>query len=63
MTKSKPEQRCSWCGENDLYVAYHDLEWGVPLHDDQKLFEFLGNHRLHKKELWELVRLYSKLWK
>ena len=41
MTKSKPEQRCSWCGENNFYVAYHDLEWGVPLHDDQKLFEFL----------------------
>lgn len=41
MTKSKPKHRCSWCGENDLYVAYHDMEWGVPLHDDNKLFEFL----------------------
>jgi len=33
--------RCSWCGEDPLYVAYHDQEWGVPLHTDQQLFEFL----------------------
>jgi DNA-3-methyladenine glycosylase I len=34
-------KRCSWCGDNPLYVDYHDQEWGVPLHADQKLFEFL----------------------
>ena len=33
--------RCSWCGDDPLYVAYHDQEWGVPLHADQQLFEFL----------------------
>jgi DNA-3-methyladenine glycosylase I len=33
--------RCWWCGEDPLYVAYHDDEWGVPLHDDRKLFEML----------------------
>lgn len=33
--------RCSWCGEDPLYVEYHDTEWGVPLRDEQKLFEFL----------------------
>lgn len=33
--------RCSWCGTDDLYVAYHDEEWGVPLYDDRILFEFL----------------------
>ena len=33
--------RCDWCGEDKLYVAYHDDEWGVPVFDDQKLFEFL----------------------
>ncbi|AMC10815.1 DNA-3-methyladenine glycosylase [Lutibacter profundi] len=33
--------RCSWCGENPLYIAYHDTEWGVPVYDDAKLFEFL----------------------
>jgi DNA-3-methyladenine glycosylase I len=32
--------RCSWA-KNELAIAYHDAEWGVPLHDDQKLFEFL----------------------
>ena len=34
-------QRCSWCGEDPLYVAYHDEEWGVPEWDDRKLFEML----------------------
>jgi DNA-3-methyladenine glycosylase I len=33
--------RCWWCGEDPLYIDYHDKEWGVPLHDDQKLFEML----------------------
>jgi DNA-3-methyladenine glycosylase I len=34
-------QRCQWAGEDPLYLSYHDTEWGVPLHDDRKLFEFL----------------------
>ncbi len=33
--------RCEWCVGDPLYVKYHDLEWGTPLHDDRKLFEFL----------------------
>lgn len=33
--------RCEWCLGNELYIDYHDNEWGVPLHDDQNLFEFL----------------------
>ena len=33
--------RCAWAGTNPLYVTYHDEEWGVPLHDDRKLFEML----------------------
>ena len=33
--------RCEWCLKDDLYLHYHDIEWGVPVHDDQKLFEFL----------------------
>jgi len=33
--------RCAWCLGDPLYLAYHDLEWGVPLHDDRGLFEFL----------------------
>ena len=38
MTK---RMRCGWCGDDPLYCRYHDSEWGVPLHDDQALFEFL----------------------
>lgn len=33
--------RCPWCGDDPLYVAYHDTEWGVPCHDERTLFEFL----------------------
>ena len=33
--------RCPWCGTDPLYINYHDKEWGVPLYDDVKLFEFL----------------------
>ncbi|MDB5802015.1 MAG: DNA-3-methyladenine glycosylase [Rhodocyclales bacterium] len=33
--------RCTWAGNDPLYVAYHDEEWGVPVYDDRKLFEFL----------------------
>jgi DNA-3-methyladenine glycosylase I len=33
--------RCAWPGDDPLYRAYHDEEWGVPLHDDRRLFEFL----------------------
>lgn len=33
--------RCDWCGSDPLYVDYHDKEWGVPVRDDRKLFEFL----------------------
>ena len=33
--------RCEWAGTDPIYIAYHDTEWGVPLHEDRKLFEFL----------------------
>jgi DNA-3-methyladenine glycosylase I len=35
------KNRCSWCGDDPLYVSYHDNEWGTPVYDDDKLFEFL----------------------
>jgi DNA-3-methyladenine glycosylase I len=43
MTDQRDEAvvRCPWCGSDPLYRAYHDHEWGVPLHDDQRLFEML----------------------
>ena len=37
----KAKTRCTWCGDDPLYQQYHDEEWGVPLRDDQLLFEFL----------------------
>jgi len=33
--------RCGWCGTDELYVKYHDEEWGKPVTDDKTLFEFL----------------------
>ncbi|MEI6165556.1 MAG: DNA-3-methyladenine glycosylase I [bacterium] len=35
------KKRCEWCGGDPIYVSYHDDEWGVPVHDDRRLFEFL----------------------
>jgi len=42
-TQSSPDDhiRCAWVGTDPLSVEYHDREWGVPVHDDRKLFEFL----------------------
>lgn len=34
-------KRCTWCGSDPLYIAYHDEEWGVPVHDDRRLFEMM----------------------
>jgi DNA-3-methyladenine glycosylase I len=34
-------QRCEWGTSNALYIEYHDIEWGMPVHDERKLFEFL----------------------
>lgn len=39
--ESKTRKRCDWPGENPLMLAYHDEEWGVPVHDDRVLFECL----------------------
>jgi len=38
---AKDLERCGWCLADPIYVAYHDEEWGVPVHDDRRLFEFL----------------------
>ncbi len=40
--KPAPERpRCAWCGQDPLYIAYHDAEWGVAVHDARRLFEML----------------------
>jgi DNA-3-methyladenine glycosylase I len=41
MTKGSMTKRCAWPGDDEIYQAYHDKEWGNPLHDDTRLFEFL----------------------
>ncbi len=38
---AKSVKRCAWCGDDPLYIEYHDNEWGVPEHDETKLFEAL----------------------
>lgn len=48
-------KRCAWTGANDLMVAYHDTEWGVPLHDDQKLFEFLVLEGMQAGLSWSTI--------
>jgi DNA-3-methyladenine glycosylase I len=42
-TKTMPRQskRCQWAGTDEVYIHYHDTEWGVPVYDDRRLFEFL----------------------
>jgi len=41
MSQSDDKPRCAWAGDDPLYRRYHDEEWGVPCHDDHKLFELL----------------------
>lgn len=49
-------KRCRWVKEsNPLYVSYHDNEWGIPLHDDQKLFELLCMESYQTGLSWETV--------
>ena len=48
--------RCRWCNRNNpIYVAYHDTEWGVPQHDDRKLFELLILESFQAGLSWETV--------
>jgi DNA-3-methyladenine glycosylase I len=41
MRTCEDKRRCWWCGDDPLYSEYHDKEWGVPVHDDRKIFEML----------------------
>jgi len=47
--------RCAWAGEDPLYQRYHDREWGVPLHSDKKLFEFLSLEGMQAGLSWITV--------
>src|SRR5437016_13487795 len=50
----KPNHRCNWA-KTDLSIAYHDREWGVPIHDDRLLFEFLILEGAQAGLSWETI--------
>jgi len=52
---AKEKQRCAWCMKDELYQRYHDEEWGVPVHDDAKLFEFLILESFQAGLSWHIV--------
>ncbi|HLC96907.1 MAG TPA: DNA-3-methyladenine glycosylase I [Candidatus Nanoarchaeia archaeon] len=49
------KNRCDWPGNNSLMIEYHDREWGVPIHDDYKLFEFLILEGAQAGLTWQTV--------
>lgn len=52
---AKQITRCPWCELNDVMRAYHDTEWGVPLHDDKKFFEFFVLDTFQAGLSWNIV--------
>jgi len=59
----KDKKRCMWPGNNELMIEYHDKEWGVPLHDDRKLFEFLVLDSFQAGLSWNIVLKKRKSFK
>src|SRR3989344_9278148 len=56
LVKRKPEvRRCSWPGSDPLMIAYHDAEWGVPCHDDRKLFEYIVLDTFQAGPSWRII--------
>jgi len=51
----QPIKSCTWPGDDALMIAYHDTEWGTPLHDDRKLFEFLVLDAFQAGLSWKTV--------
>jgi DNA-3-methyladenine glycosylase I len=49
------KKRCGWVGEDPLMIAYHDTEWGVPIHNDRKLFEFMVLDAMQAGLNWRIV--------
>lgn len=48
-------KRCAWSNTNPLMIAYHDTEWGVPVHDDRKLFEYLVLDAMQAGLSWAII--------
>jgi DNA-3-methyladenine glycosylase I len=57
MAKADNSIRCDWCLDHPLTMEYHDMEWGVPVHDDRKLFEFLVLDAAQAGLSWRTVLL------
>jgi DNA-3-methyladenine glycosylase I len=55
MENKNMENRCTWAQKNELMAKYHDEEWGRPLHDDQKLFEFLIMEGMQAGLSWQTI--------
>ena len=55
MPRKKIKKRCHWPGDNPLMIEYHDTEWGVPVHDDHTLFEFLILEGAQAGLTWQTV--------
>ncbi len=47
--------RCPWCGKEELYITYHDEEWGVPVHNEKKHFEFLLLETMQAGLNWYMI--------
>ncbi len=54
---SHGKPRCGWVGDKPHFIAYHDCEWGVPVHDDRKLFEMLLLEGAQAGLTWETILL------
>lgn len=54
-TAKKIQKRCAWLNDNPLMIEYHDKEWGVPIHDDRVLFEFLILEGAQAGLTWQTV--------
>ncbi len=54
-SKLQNRERCPWPTDNPLMIEYHDTEWGVPLHDDRKLFEFMMLDAFQAGLSWSIV--------
>jgi DNA-3-methyladenine glycosylase I len=55
VTGREAAARCGWAGENPLMVDYHDTEWGVPVHDDERLYEFLTLEGAQAGLNWQII--------
>ena len=55
MGDEKMPTRCTWATHNELAAAYHDAEWGVPVHDDQRFFEFLVLEGAQAGLAWDTI--------